>query len=71
MLSIEQCKRILLENQKEGCEKKNYSEEEIIFLRETINRLISIEFDYYQKINNEETCNPIFKGINRRTNKRA
>lgn len=64
MLSIEECKRILLANQEEDQELINYSKEDIIFLRESISQLINIEFDYYQNVSNETTCNTLPKGIN-------
>lgn len=63
MLSIEECKNILLANQEEGQEFINYSKEDIIFLRESISQLINIEFDYYQNVSNETTCNTLSKSI--------
>lgn len=57
MLGKEKCFKILNTN------KKKYTEEEVIAIRDTLFQLGYIEYELSQKLNSDG-CNNIYKGIN-------
>lgn len=59
MLSIEECRDILLANQEKDLKPIDYSKEDIITLREILGNLVQIEFEYYQNMKDEKTCNSL------------
>jgi len=57
MLSIEKCLKTLNTN------KKTYTKEEVITIRDTLFQMGYIEYELSQKLNSDG-CNNIYKGIN-------
>lgn len=68
MLSVAKCLEILKNNQDANKPGINYTNEDVNFIRKELEILAQIELDYFKNCLNEETCNPLSKGINRRTN---
>ena len=63
MLSIEKCKQIL------NSEKRKYSEEEVIIIKDTLYQLAKADVNLFKYIRNgkSEKSNTLLPGINNRT----